>query len=56
MQRIFDQTKDASLLEWILHIVVREGIAVGGQSKSYKSEVRPLSPRLVRRASPKDGR
>ena len=42
VQRIFDQTKDASLLEWILHIVVREGIAVGGQSKSYKSEASPL--------------
>ncbi|KPV74060.1 uncharacterized protein RHOBADRAFT_49993 [Rhodotorula graminis WP1] len=46
VQRIFDQTKDASLLEWILHIVVREGIAVGGQSKSYKSEILQLLIKL----------
>ncbi|BGP50648.1 proteasome regulatory particle base subunit [Rhodotorula kratochvilovae] len=46
VQRIFDQTKDASLLEWILNIVVREGIAVGGQSKGYKSEILQLLIKL----------
>ncbi|GAA5860169.1 hypothetical protein JCM8547_009213 [Rhodosporidiobolus lusitaniae] len=39
VRRIFDNTKDASLLEWILEVVVREGIAVGGQSRSYKNEI-----------------
>ncbi|GAA5821812.1 hypothetical protein JCM3770_002901 [Rhodotorula araucariae] len=46
VQRIFDQTKDASLLEWILHIVVREGVAVGGQSKGYKNEILQLLIKL----------
>lgn len=47
VKRVFDNTKDASLLEWVLEVVVREGVAVGGQSRAYKNEVRfavfPLS-------------
>ncbi|GJN93401.1 hypothetical protein Rhopal_006456-T1 [Rhodotorula paludigena] len=46
VQRIFDKTKDASLLEWILNLVVREGVAVGGQSRSYKNEILQLLIKL----------
>ncbi|BGP13392.1 proteasome regulatory particle base subunit [Rhodosporidiobolus nylandii] len=38
VQRVFDKTKDVKLLEWILDIVVREGV-VGGTSRSYKNEI-----------------
>ncbi|BGP00453.1 26S proteasome regulatory subunit RPN2 [Rhodotorula toruloides] len=46
VQRVFNKTKDASLLEWILDIVVRESVAVGGTSRSYKSEILQLLIKL----------
>lgn len=41
IERVFEATKDATLLEWVLQIVVREGV-IGGSSRSYKNEVRSL--------------
>ncbi|GAA5990775.1 hypothetical protein JCM11641_002034 [Rhodosporidiobolus odoratus] len=38
VRRIFSSTSDASLLDWILDIVIREGV-VGGASREYKSEI-----------------
>ncbi|GAA5903602.1 hypothetical protein JCM6882_002998 [Rhodosporidiobolus microsporus] len=46
VERIFGKTKDAALLQWILEIVVREGVAVGGQSRSYKNEILHLLIKL----------
>ncbi|GAA6007268.1 hypothetical protein JCM10207_001565 [Rhodosporidiobolus poonsookiae] len=46
VERIFNQTKDAGLLEWILEIVVREGVQVGGTSRSYKHQILHLLIKL----------
>ncbi|GAA5903367.1 proteasome regulatory particle base subunit RPN2 [Sporobolomyces salmoneus] len=46
IERIFSATKDTSLLEWILQIVVREGVAVASSSRSYKNEVLNLLIKL----------
>ncbi|GAA5825993.1 hypothetical protein JCM11251_000081 [Rhodosporidiobolus azoricus] len=54
VQRVFDKTKDAELLKWILEIVVREGIAVGGQSRSYKNEILHLLIKLFESLSSPD--
>lgn len=43
IERIFGATKDTSLLDWILQIVVREGVAVANSSRSYKNEVCRMS-------------
>lgn len=39
LERVFEATKDVALLEWVLQIVVREGV-IGGSSRAYKNEVR----------------
>ncbi|GAA5975568.1 hypothetical protein JCM5350_002652 [Sporobolomyces pararoseus] len=46
VERIFSATKDTSLLEWILQIVVREGVAVANSSRSYKNEILNLLIKL----------
>ncbi|GAA6036531.1 hypothetical protein JCM8097_003550 [Rhodosporidiobolus ruineniae] len=46
VERVFGKTKDAALLQWILEIVVRESIQVGGQSRSYKNEILHLLIKL----------
>ncbi|GAA5934841.1 proteasome regulatory particle base subunit RPN2 [Sporobolomyces koalae] len=46
VERIFNATKDASLLDWILQIVVREGVVVASSSRSYKNEVLNLLIKL----------
>lgn len=38
LERVFAATKDASLLEWTLQIVVREGV-IGGSGRVYRDEV-----------------
>lgn len=43
IERVFAASKDAALLAWVLQIVVREGV-IGGSSRAYKNEVRPLVP------------
>ncbi|SCV74944.1 BQ2448_7973 [Microbotryum intermedium] len=45
IERIFAQTKNAELLEWILQIVVREGV-ISGSSRAYKTQVLNLLLRL----------
>lgn len=39
VERIFSSTKDTSLLDWILQLVVRENVIVASSSRSYKNEV-----------------
>ncbi|POY76348.1 hypothetical protein BMF94_0545 [Rhodotorula taiwanensis] len=39
LERVFRNTRDASLLQWILQLVVRESVAIGGTSRSYKNEI-----------------
>ncbi|GAA5845488.1 hypothetical protein JCM5353_000043 [Sporobolomyces roseus] len=46
VERIFSTTKDTSLLDWILQIVVREGVIVASSSRSYKNEVLNLLIKL----------
>ncbi|GAA5864300.1 hypothetical protein JCM3774_002744 [Rhodotorula dairenensis] len=46
IERVFKNTQDASLLEWILQLVVRESVAIGGTSRSYKSEILRLLIKL----------
>ncbi|KDE05351.1 hypothetical protein MVLG_04266 [Microbotryum lychnidis-dioicae p1A1 Lamole] len=45
IERIFVQTKNPELLEWILQIVVREGV-ISGSSRAYKTQVLNLLLRL----------
>ncbi|KAL8279340.1 hypothetical protein RQP46_008152 [Phenoliferia psychrophenolica] len=45
IERVFTKSQDATLLAWILQIVVREGV-IGGSSRAYKSEVLELLIRL----------
>ncbi|GAA5866599.1 hypothetical protein JCM1840_002395 [Sporobolomyces johnsonii] len=54
VERIFTATKDASLLEWILQIVVREGVLVASSSRTYKNEVLHLLIKLYSSLSSPD--
>lgn len=45
VNRLFDSTKDVSLLEWILQIVIREGV-LGGSSRAYRQDVLHLLIKL----------
>ncbi|KAK4702398.1 26S proteasome regulatory subunit N2, partial [Phenoliferia sp. Uapishka_3] len=45
IERVFNASKDATLLAWVLQIVVREGV-IGGSSRSYKNEVLQLLIKL----------
>ncbi|KAK4049515.1 proteasome regulatory particle base subunit [Microbotryomycetes sp. JL201] len=47
LERVFLATKDASLLEWVLQIVVREGV-IGGSTRAYKNEVLSLLVKLFK--------
>ncbi|KAM0786612.1 hypothetical protein ACM66B_002066 [Microbotryomycetes sp. NB124-2] len=47
VERVFAATKDASLLEWVLQIVVREGV-IGGSTRAYKNEVLSLLVKLFK--------
>ncbi|GAA5876527.1 hypothetical protein JCM16303_003569 [Sporobolomyces ruberrimus] len=46
VERIFSSTKDTSLLDWILQLVVRENVIVASSSRSYKNEVLNLLIKL----------
>ncbi|GAA6007020.1 hypothetical protein JCM11491_001480 [Sporobolomyces phaffii] len=54
VERIFSATKDTSLLDWILQIVVREGVIVASSSRSYKNEVLNLLIKLFSSAPSRD--
>lgn len=45
IERVFNRTKDASLLEWVLQVVVREGV-VAGSGTAYKSQLLRLLIKL----------
>ncbi|KAK4048833.1 proteasome regulatory particle base subunit [Microbotryomycetes sp. JL221] len=47
LERVFSANKDASLLEWVLQLVVREGV-IGGSTRAYKTEVLQLLVKLFR--------
>ncbi|KAM0750672.1 26S proteasome regulatory complex, non-ATPase subcomplex, Rpn2/Psmd1 subunit [Meredithblackwellia eburnea MCA 4105] len=43
IERVFGASKDASLLTWVLQIVVREGV-ISGSTRAYKNEVGFFAP------------
>lgn len=45
IERVFNKTKDVELLEWVLQIVVREGV-VSGSGTAYKNQVLQLLIKL----------
>jgi len=45
IERVFSATQDSSLLEWVLQLVVREGV-ISGSSRAYKNEVLHLLIKL----------
>ncbi|GAA6058795.1 hypothetical protein JCM10212_001911 [Sporobolomyces blumeae] len=46
VERIFSSTQDSSLLQWILQLVIREGVVVASSSRSYKNEILNLLIKL----------